>query len=548
MTDNKQTTNIEEKKAIGQDMADKETTYDHVLKYTGLFGGVQGLTLLMGMARNKLVALLIGPAGLGFINMYNTVASLIHQSTNLGIGFSAVRHISELSEQGEYKAISDYAKTIRTWSLLTAIFGTIICCILSHQISFWSFENYDYTLEFCLLSPIIGFMAITAGELAIMKGLKQLKKVAMSSACGALATLIVCIPIYSLLGISGIVTSLLLCNLASLVITLFYSLQVIPWRVNLKSVTSIIDGIPMVKLGIGYIIAGIFGQGAEYIIRTLIQQYSDIAHVGLYNSGYIMMVSYASMVFVAMEADFFPRLSAACNDTTRSNKIINQQMEICVLLIAPILICFVLSMPYMVKILYSDKFMAAVPMSISATLFMFFRALTLPVAYLPLAKGDSKMFMATELFYDIFIAVAVPFAFKNYGLLGAGWAISTGGFMYFVIIHILYRFKYRFIFSPRLLYIYISQFVLLIVTITIALYVNGSSPELFKALDFFYILGDNDTVIHSKLHPSMTFVKWGVGLTTLSISVYLSLRILRRETNIISTIKTKIKSKIGAHE
>jgi hypothetical protein len=46
----------------------------------------------------------------------------------------------------------------------------------------------------------------------------------------------------------------------------------------------------------------------------------------------------------------------------------------------------------------------------------------------------------------------------------------------------------------------------------------------------------------------MTFVKWGVGLTTLSISVYLSLRILRRETNIISTIKTKIKSKIGAHE
>jgi O-antigen/teichoic acid export membrane protein len=254
------------------------------------------------------------------------------------------------------------------------------------------------------------------------------------------------------------------------------------------------------------------------------------------------------MVFVAMEADFFPRLSAACNDTTRSNKIINQQMEICVLLIAPILICFVLSMPYMVKILYSDKFMAAVPMSISATLFMFFRALTLPVAYLPLAKGDSKMFMATELFYDIFIAVAVPFAFKNYGLLGAGWAISAGGFMYFVIIHTLYRFKYKFIFSPRLLYIYISQFVLLITTIIIALYVNGSSPELFKAFDIFNILGQNDIIINSKLHPSMTFVKWGVGLTTLSISLYLSLRILRKETNIISTIKTKIKSKIGAHE
>lgn len=548
MTDNKQTTDIEEKEHIGQETADKETTYDHVLKYTGLFGGVQGLTLLMGMARNKLVALLIGPAGLGFINMYNTVANLVHQSTNLGIGFSAVRHISELSERGDHKAISDYAKTIRTWSLLTALLGTLVCCVLSAQISYWSFESHDYTLEFCLLSPIIGFMAIIGGELAIMKGLKQLKKVAMSSACGAFATLIVCIPIYSLLGMSGIVTSLLLCNLASLTITLFYSLQVIPWKVDLKSASSLINGLPMVKLGIGYIIAGVFGQGAEYVIRTLIQQYSDIAHVGLYNSGYILMVSYVSMVFVAMEADFFPRLSAACNDTTKSNKIINQQIEICVLLIAPILICFVLSMPYIVKILYSDKFIAAVPMSISATLFMFFRAMTLPVAYLPLAKGDSKMFMATELFYDIFIAIAVPWAFKAHGLLGAGWAISTGGFLYFILIHTLYRFKYKFMFSSRLLYIYISQFILVVTTILVALYVNGSSPELFKVIDFNYLFADTGTLPNSKLHPSMTIVKWGIGLTTLSLSIYLSLRILRKETNIINTIKTKIKSKLRAHE
>ena len=79
--------------AGNKQISNNEKTYDHVLKYTGLFGGVQGLTMLMGVARNKLVALLIGPAGLGFINMYNSVAGLIHQSTNLGLGFSAVKHI-----------------------------------------------------------------------------------------------------------------------------------------------------------------------------------------------------------------------------------------------------------------------------------------------------------------------------------------------------------------------------------------------------------------------------------------------------------------------
>ena len=41
----------------------KETdgNYGHILKYTGVFGGVQGLNILLGLVRNKIVALLLGP-------------------------------------------------------------------------------------------------------------------------------------------------------------------------------------------------------------------------------------------------------------------------------------------------------------------------------------------------------------------------------------------------------------------------------------------------------------------------------------------------------
>jgi O-antigen/teichoic acid export membrane protein len=503
-----------------------EKTYDHVLKYTGLFGGVQGLAMLMGLARNKLVALLIGPAGLGFINMYNSVASLIHQSTNLGLGFSAVKHMSELSEDEDKTAIVDYARTVRTWCFITALFGMLLCCLLSRQISLWSFGNYDYAGEFCVLSPIVAMMAVVAGEMAIMKGLKQLKRVAMTSACGAFATLLVCIPVYSLWGMEGIVLSLVLCNASILLITLFFSCQIIPWQISLRSVAVLASGLPMVRLGIGYIIAGVFGQGAEYVIRTMIQEYSDIAHVGFYNCGYIMTVSYASMVFVAIEADFFPRLSAACKNVMSANRIINQQIEICVLLISPVLIGFVISMPYLVQILYSYKFQPAVPMAISATMFMFFRALTLPVAYLALARGDSKMFMITELVYDVFIALAVPAAFKHYGLMGAGWAISIGGFIYFLLIHILYRFKYGYVFSSRLLNVYLLQFLLLAAAIFVFLYGKDYIAD-------FLGVGDN-------------VVKWIVGVTTFALSALISLRVLRRETNIINSIRNKFKNKFGS--
>ena len=42
-----------------------DTSYDHVLKYTGVFGGVQGLKLLMSFARNKLTSVFLGEFGLG---------------------------------------------------------------------------------------------------------------------------------------------------------------------------------------------------------------------------------------------------------------------------------------------------------------------------------------------------------------------------------------------------------------------------------------------------------------------------------------------------
>ena len=43
-----------------------DESYSHVLKYTGVFGGVQGLNVLVSLVRNKFVAILLGHGGMGF--------------------------------------------------------------------------------------------------------------------------------------------------------------------------------------------------------------------------------------------------------------------------------------------------------------------------------------------------------------------------------------------------------------------------------------------------------------------------------------------------
>ena len=56
---------------------ERDENYSHVLKYTGIFGGVQGLNILISLVRNKLIALLLGPQGMGLASLFNTTTNFI---------------------------------------------------------------------------------------------------------------------------------------------------------------------------------------------------------------------------------------------------------------------------------------------------------------------------------------------------------------------------------------------------------------------------------------------------------------------------------------
>lgn len=460
-----------------QKSKDKQTSFNHILKYTGIFSIVQILNILMTIVRNKIAAIFLGPSGLGVLSLYNTASNLLNQTTNFGIPMSGVKHISEIHEIGDSHRLRDYACTVRSFSVLSGLFGVlvgfsvILFCylhpgtgILPHINDFWN--------KLVLLA-VVFLMSVTGGEMAILKGTKQLKSVTKVSLLMAFFTLLVCSPIFYLMGRTGIVWALLLSNVSYLWIHLHYSTRVLPYKLDFRSRSNLLRGIPMIKLGIGFIMAGLFGQGADYVIRMLILNSGSEADVGLYNSGYVIAVTYAAVIFTALEADYFPRLSASGNDVERQNVTVNRQIEVCVLLITPFLIFFVLAMPRLIPLLYSDKFVECIPMSIGAILFMFFRAFSLPIGYLALARGDSLMFMFTEIIYDLVVMLLIPYSYFNWGLLGTGLMLSFCGLLDFLMVFFLYRWRYSYHFSCQKLWMYIIQFILLSSAVYAGLYFTG---------------------------------------------------------------------------
>ena len=129
----------------------QSNNYSHILKYTGVFGGVQGLSVLVGIVRNKLVAMILGPNGMGLMSLFTSTIKLISDSTNFGIGMSAVKDVSSHYTSQDSAQMRLSIQVIRSWSLLTALLGMLMCALLGPLLNKWTFTSGNHTLHYIFL-------------------------------------------------------------------------------------------------------------------------------------------------------------------------------------------------------------------------------------------------------------------------------------------------------------------------------------------------------------------------------------------------------------
>jgi O-antigen/teichoic acid export membrane protein len=421
-----------------------ENSYSHILKYTGIFGGVQGLNILIGVVRTKLVALILGPDGMGLISLFNSTIKLLSDSTTFGLSMIGVKDVSEAFESQDEEKLNHAVSTIRGWSLLSAVLGMVLCVVLSPWLSDWTFSWGDHTLHFIFLSPVVALMAIAGGETAILKGVRQLRSLAVISVYTILAVLVLTVPLYYFFGQQAIVPSLFIAALATLVITVKRSWRLYPPKLHIDR-RLLADGRKLITLGMAFVLAGIMGSGADFLIRSYLNTRGELYTVGLFNAGYMLTMTYAGMVFTAMEADYFPRLSGLGELGERFNITVNHQMEVTFLMVSPLLVLFMMSLPILLPLLYSTKFLPAASMMHWAILAMYGRALTLPLEYIALARGDSLVYFTLEAFYDVLVVATVIVGFRLWGLEGTGVALFVTTFLSLAVdvLVVCWRYAYK---------------------------------------------------------------------------------------------------------
>ena len=193
------------------------------MRATSLFGGVQVFNILISLVRSKVIAILIGPTGMGIASLLTSTMGLVNGVTNLGLDRSAVKDISLSNKNEDLNKVSRTVNILKRLVWFTATVGAFIMIVASPWLSEFAFGNRDYTLSFIWISLALFLKQLADSQLAILQGLRKLKDLAKANLLGNFIGLLITVPLYYYFRIDAIVPAIIVATLMSFLFTFYYS-------------------------------------------------------------------------------------------------------------------------------------------------------------------------------------------------------------------------------------------------------------------------------------------------------------------------------------
>lgn len=453
-------------------MSEDKSAYRQIMKATSIFGGVQVFQIIIGIIRSKFIAVLLGPAGIGLAGLLQAGTGMIAGLTNFSLSTSAIKNISAAQAEGDEVKVGRVIAVFRRLVWVTGLFGFLLALGLSSYLSQITFGNKDYTSAFALLSITLLINQISAGQEVLLRAMRKVKVMAKSSMIGSVLGLLTTIPLYYLYGMDGIVPALIIAAFTSLFLSWYFASKLTFKKVKVDFFTVKFEGKEMLTMGFMISLSGMITLAFSYFVRIFISNYGSVDDVGLYNAGFAIVNTYVGMIFTAMTTDYYPKLAGVSYDLSQMNQAINQQAEIAILVLSPIVLIFIVFIKWVIFLLYSEAFLQIDKMILFAAAGMLFKAVSWAIAILFLAKGESKLYFWNEFLANSYMLGFNLFGYYFYGLSGLGVSFLATYILYALQVLFISKRIFKFNIDNKLIKIFLINLVLTISCLVFVIYLK----------------------------------------------------------------------------
>lgn len=413
-------------------------SYTQILKSTGIFGGSQIFTILIGVIRNKILAVLLGPAGVGLISVYQSTLDLVKSISSLGIETTGVREIAAVcDDSGERDELRYIISIIDRWALIFALLGASICLLFCYPISMWVFGNSSHSFQFALLSVCMFFTILAAGQAVVLQGLRKISYMVKSSIVWNVCGLVLSLPLYYFYRLDGIVPVFIVVSIAMYLSAYFYrrKIEIQPVIISFDQFKR--KGISVLRIGLFIVLASILTTLSFFLVRTFLTKNTGLEAVGLFQAAWTITNVYLMLILKSMGSDFYPRLCTIINDNTKTRLLINEQTYIVLVIAVPMIVLLLLCSKIVLSLLYSPEFEGASTILDWQILGTFFKVLSWPLGFILLAKGKGLIYFLSEALFLMVYLGAIHCLYPVCGFESVGISYLIAYFLYLPVVFLL---------------------------------------------------------------------------------------------------------------
>jgi len=399
-------------------LSDSKASYRQILKSTSIVGGATVASLVFGLVRSKILALLVGPAGIGLFGVLNVLFNTGTTVAGLSLQSTGIRQVGATPADSPERARAETGLWLFAW--LAAIIGGF---------AFWLFERFVYvpnTLalmsgpSFPWIALAVGLGTLNGAQLVLLQVYGKITAIAYVRLLGSFLSMVLAVLAVYLLGTTGLYVAVLAVPLAGIAVAFIWSrdtgLRIHPpigrWVIG--------EWHTLIVMGVGLTAASITGNASQLLLRSVITDQGGLSAAGLFQAAWTLTNVNLSVILSAMAVDYFPRLTALARYPDKLAETLNQQLHVALLLASPILTFAVGFAPFLIRVLYSDSFVGAshvLQMQIAGDVL---KLATWSMGYVLLALNATVGFFIAGVTFDIAIVVLVWLLYPLMGLDSAG--------------------------------------------------------------------------------------------------------------------------------
>lgn len=372
-------------------------TYRQILRSSSIIGGASIINILISLVRTKVAAVLLGPSGIGLIGLFQSLVATGSAVAALGFGTAGTRQVAEAAGRNDVEAVASARRALFLGTLILGAGGLLLVWALRETLALYLLGDVNRAREVGWLALGVGLTVAAGSQSALLNGLRRIGDIARVSVWSSVLATVIGIGALWLCGTQGLLAFVLATPIASFLIGHLYVARLPRLQAPPTPLSELIrQWRTLARLGAAFMVSGLVVTAGQLAVRSMVQSELGAEALGQFQAAWSVSMTYIGFVLAAMGTDYYPRLTAAINDHSAVNRMVNEQTEVALLLAGPMFLAMLAFAPWVIELLYSNKFGAAVSIVRWQVLGDVLKVASWPMGFVILAAGDGRTFMLAE--------------------------------------------------------------------------------------------------------------------------------------------------------